>query len=207
MIALLALFAICFAAVFPFAFYGAVIPSVMFLLTIALAANTALLQSSVIALASQWGSSEMLAVMSGMGGIAVLISVAQFVLSLLNVLSVRREKNDTAPLTSRPVTKGEIVVGTSLWILAALASFGCFVRSRKIVKSQPYKSVTAPAEEASEELFSGVTEEGDIEEVSIRARKADVSGNWEIFKKNVLLNISVAFVFVVTLVSKYGVMW
>lgn len=182
--------AVLIAFVFPLISNNVAYPIILLALS-ALAANcTASLQCSVIGIASKWGSGEMLAVMSGQGGIAVLISAAQLLLALVGSASKKR-KDDVGPT----VTTADIITGACLWLMAAAASVGCLLASKSV--SQP--PVKAAAVEEQEELLDTDAEEA--------IKPVFESGNLQILKRNWLVNLSVFGVFLVTLVSKRECAW
>lgn len=173
------------AFAFPLISGNAAYPVVLLAVS-AMAANcTASLQCSVIGIASKWGSREMLAVMSGQGGIAVLISAAQLLLALVGTVSKKRKHAG-----EMAVTTADIVTGACLWLLAAAASVGCLLSSGAV--SQPPITAVAAAVEEQEELLDADAEV---------AKPALESGNLQILRRNWIVNASVFVVFLVTLVS------
>lgn len=102
----------------------------------------------------------MLAVMSGQGGIAVLVSGVQVVLAFISALS----QGGTTPEKDGPQA---VVSGLGLWALAAAGAVACLAAHQAIrVDAIPRES--APA--------------------------------MKVFRKNWILELAVAWVFVVTLV-------
>ncbi|BEJ01018.1 hypothetical protein CcaverHIS631_0508750 [Cutaneotrichosporon cavernicola] len=101
----------------------------LLLLTLVLALTTSYLQSAVIALASLWGSQEMQGVMSGQGGIAVLVSGSQVVLALLS--STEKEEASTG-------------AAFGLWALAAGFVVVCLLALNRLVQNPAITEVLAP---------------------------------------------------------------
>jgi equilibrative nucleoside transporter 1/2/3 len=101
----------------------------LLLLTLVLALTTSFLQSAVIALAALWGSQEMQGVMSGQGGIAVLVSGSQVVLALVS-------------------SKGTEEVSTGaafgLWALAAGWVVVCLLALNRLTRNPAIAEVLAP---------------------------------------------------------------
>lgn len=139
--------------------------------TLVLAVACSYLQSAVIGLAALWGSDEMLAVMSGQGGIAVLVSGTQLVLAIID-----------AGRTSSPDSSPSSLAAVGLWALAAAGTVICLAALKHLTEHPDYAAVLAP-------LFQR-------EEVS---GKRGVTR--KVFRRNIKIEFAVAFVFVVTLVS------
>lgn len=146
----------------------------LIILTLLLALSTAILQWAVFALASLWGSQEMLGVMSGQGGIAVLVSGAQVFLAIFSALG-----------TGGGETAGQSrMAGVGLWALGAIGAGVCMAAHRFLVRHPEYEKVMEP-------LY--IRQDGN-------ERKNGSEISRKVFKKNILLEIAVAWVFVVTLV-------
>lgn len=150
-------------------------------ISLVLSFSTAYLQSSVFALSSLWGSEQTLGVMSGQGGIAVLVSGIQFVLAFVSAIA----KSDTGQ--GDEGEEASKLAGVGLWAACSLGVVGCFMASRYLKRHPKYLDVLAP-KFATSELNSV---EGNKRE-SVTTRKLSKK-NWE-------LNLAVAWVFVVTLV-------
>ncbi|CAK9780844.1 hypothetical protein CC85DRAFT_261072 [Cutaneotrichosporon oleaginosum] len=101
----------------------------LILMTLVLALTTSFLQSAVIALAALWGSGEMQGVMSGQGGIAVLVSGSQVVLALLS------SKGDEEASTS---------AAFGLWFLAAGWVVVCLLALKRLTRNPAIAEVLAP---------------------------------------------------------------
>ncbi|OWT42198.1 solute carrier family 29 (equilibrative nucleoside transporter), member 1/2/3 [Cryptococcus neoformans] len=149
-------------------------------ISLVLSFSTAYLQSSVFALSSLWGSEQTLGVMSGQGGIAVLVSGIQFVLAFVSVIA----KSDNGQ--GDEGEEASKLAGVGLWAACSLGVVGCFMASRYLKRHPKYLDVLAP-KFATNELNSV---EGNKRE-SVTTRK--------LLKKNWELNLAVAWVFVVTL--------
>lgn len=104
----------------------------------------------------------MLAVMSGQGGIAVLVSGVQVALAFISALS----QGGTTPEKDGPQA---IVSGLGLWALAAAGAVGCLA-AHKAIRVDAIPRESAPA--------------------------------MKVFRKNWVLELAVAWVFVVTLVGR-----
>ncbi|KAK4687129.1 hypothetical protein P7C73_g2984, partial [Tremellales sp. Uapishka_1] len=145
----------------------------IFALTLLLSVATSYLQAAVFALAAMWGSSQMLAVMSGQGGIAVLISSIQVVLAII---------------ASGKTEQQSVVAGVGLWAAATLGAFACLIAHRYLMTHPDYRIVLAPLEARE----NGVGDDGTADNV---ARK--------VFWANIEVEAAVAWVFIVTLVGLY----
>ena len=149
---------------------------ILLAITLGLGASTGYLQSAVIALASLWGSDEMLSVMSGQGGIAVLVSGIQLVLAVISALS----STHAGQGSDKPST----VVCVSLWGLCALGAAGCLLAMRYLYRHEQYASLMSDKATASPALdTSGETG----------------SKTSRVFWKNIRVEFAVAWVFIVTL--------
>lgn len=138
-----------------------------------LAFTSSFLQSGVIALAALWGSKEIVAVMSGQGGIAVLVSLVQVILA--TVQTTANHKPGDEGISSNMVAEGLYIIGA----LTAVVGLACL---RYLVAHPEYSRVSV-ARERRETL---ATDKDMIKRV---------------FVKNYALEFAVAFVFVITLVS------
>ena len=149
----------------------------LIIMTTLLSISTAYLQSAVFALASLWGSKQVLAVMSGQGGIAVLVSGAQVIMALITTLS----SSDKASTQSVPAALG-------LWAMSSAGAYGCMAAHRYLVRHPDYAFVVAPVlarRDQADTHPKGFLNDG--------ISKA-------VFKKNLKLEAAVAIVFIVTLV-------
>jgi len=148
--------------------------------TLLLSLSTAYLQSAVFALASSWGSSQVLAVMSGQGGIAVLVSGVQIILAIILALKPADAEGSQSMLA-----------GVGIWGLTALGAFGCILAHRRLIRHPNYSVTIAPILARLERSGVEVDNKRDVGKgVSKR-----------VFRKNWKLETAVALVFVVTLVS------
>jgi len=143
----------------------------LLVVTLVLSLACSYLQSAVFGLAALWGSEEMLAVMSGQGGIAVVVSGTQLVLAVID-----------AGRTSTPDESPSSLAAEGLWALAAAGTVICLAALKHLTEHPDYAAVLAP-------LFQR-------EEVS---GKRHVTR--KVFRRNIKIEFAVAFVFVVTLVS------
>ena len=160
----------------------------LLLLTLFLSLSTAYLQASVFALAALWGSPQVLAVMSGQGGIAVLVSVTQVILAVISALP------STGSDDGRIEGEQSTLAGVGLWALGALGAIAFMIAHRRLVVHQDYSIILAPifARQQYADLDGGISKDGGMGTMTRR-----------IFRKNWMLEFAVAWVFVVTLVSKY----
>jgi equilibrative nucleoside transporter 1/2/3 len=162
----------------------------LLLMTTSLACSTAYLQSAVFALAALWGSDETLAVMSGQGGIAVLVSFAQVILAVLGAM--RR----SAPQSGTNASVQSTLAGVGLWAISAVGAAGCIYAHTVLKAHVEYPNVLAPviARGAESARAGGMgAPGGDV--------KQGVTGR--VFRKNKELEMAVAWVFVVTLVRPF----
>lgn len=148
----------------------------LIILTLLLSLSTAILQWAVFALASLWGSQEILGVMSGQGGIAVLVSGAQVFLAIFSALG-SGGAGETAGQSR--------MAGVGLWALGAVGAAGCMAAHRYLVRHPDYDRIMEP-------LFL----RRDADE-----RKNGSEVTKKVFRKNISLELAVAWVFVVTLVG------
>ncbi|KAL7422151.1 hypothetical protein Q5752_002795 [Cryptotrichosporon argae] len=141
--------------------------------TLALSLSCSYLQSAVFALSALWGADQTLAVMSGQGGIAVLVSLAQLAMALLTAARASGSgSGDEAPSSA---------VGAGLWALGAAGAAGCLYAHRYLVARPEYAHVVAPLAQRR---------------VRDNASKGE---SWSIARRNGAYELAVAWVFVVTL--------
>jgi equilibrative nucleoside transporter 1/2/3 len=179
----------------------------LILLAAVLAGTTSYLQSSVFAIASLWGSREILAVMSGQGGIAVLISLVQVYLAILAAYASKEPGSDE-PQDGR-TDKATIIAGMGLWLLGTLSLGACIYARRRITRQRHFeRTVDVDAAEQYEEIDQtdpiAVDDEAEVDPLAksvLSVRDTRERRTMNVFKKNLLLEFSVAWVFVVTLVS------
>lgn len=180
--------------------------SLLLVLAAVLAGATSYLQSSVFAIASLWGSKQMLAVMSGQGGIAVLISFVQVYLAIVAAFA---SKSPSATPNDGQADKATIVSGMGLWLMGTVSLGACIFARRRIVKEEQSKRVTdLAAAEQYEEIDQIEPEMEDEMAPSIGkpippSSQVHSGRTMAVFRLNILLEISVAWVFVVTLVSPH----
>lgn len=155
-------------------------------ITLALGCSTAYLQSSTFALAALWGSPEVLAVMSGQGGIGVLVAAAQFLLAYVAAFG------PSAPVEGLPDPSGGdpdgssgVLAGVGLWALAAAGTSGCFYALRGLRGHTEFANVMMPHTNRVEDGTAG------------KGKGLTRS----VFRKNRLVELSAAWVFLVTLVG------
>ena len=156
--------------------------------TVLLAGATSYFQSAVLALASLWGSSEVLSVMSGQGGVAVIVSLAQLILAVIGSVN---------PISNTPEGDGgDVMDGTGsqsslasvgLWVLTSLAATLAVASFRYLEKHPQYLKVLAPILERDQE--------DEFQKSSATGR------SWRVMRKNALLYVAVASTFAITLVS------
>ena len=149
--------------------------------TLLLSLSTAVLQWAVFALASLWSSQSVLGVMSGQGGIAVLVSGTQVFLAIFSALGAKAPSDETQSQST--------LAGVGLWALGGVGTVGCIYAHRYLMRHPDYASVLAPLLSRREEAGNSETKRKDREVLK------------RVFKRNLLLEIAVAWVFVVTLVS------
>ena len=141
-------------------------------------------QSAALALASLWGSTEILAALSGQGGIAVLISLVQVILAVASALGTSNQIPDGEG--SGEVEKPSMIAGVGLWALGTVGAGLCWL-AFKFLSAHPSYDRVATVKPTGELSGSGK------------------DGNWErtvrIMGKNKLLYLAVALDFAVTLVN------
>ena len=144
--------------------------------------STSYFQSAALALASLWGSSEILAALSGQGGVAVLISLVQVVLAVVGALGSDQEADDEEP---------SMLAGVGLWGLGSAGAGLCWLAYRFLVSHPAYERVVGVSMRIERLGHEGVKK-----------------GNWDrtvgVLDKNKLLYLAVALDFAVTLVSSLG---
>ncbi len=156
----------------------------LIILTLLLALSTAYLQSAVFALASLWGSPEVIGVMSGQGGIAVLVSGTQIILAIIS--TVRPTGIDDGVEQGGQSTLASV----GLWALCAAGAFGCMIAHRRLVSHPNYSIVLAP-----------VFARRDHVDMAGEGREAGMGVTKRVLRKNWMLESAVAWVFIVTLVG------
>jgi hypothetical protein len=151
------------------------------LLTIVLFLNLSgsYFQSAALALASMWGPAEILAALSGQGGVAVLISLVQVILAIIGVLGANQPAGDEKP---------SMLAGVGLWGLGSIAAGLCWLAFRFLISHPAYERIVGS---------------GSINAVGVDSGK---KGNWDrsmvVLRKNKLLYLAVALDFAVTLVGR-----
>ncbi|WVQ78261.1 hypothetical protein IAT38_000345 [Cryptococcus sp. DSM 104549] len=171
------------------AFPPAVLLPSLILIALLLSLSTAYLQSSVFALASLWGSEQVLGVMSGQGGIAVMVSGVQCFLAASTALG----KKVASDPDSGDGAEASRAAGVGLWTLGSAGTVGCLIALGYLVRHPAYQGIVAPKVAAGAGVV-GTGEQGTgAEGAGTKSVTRKVLGkNWE-------LEIAVAFVFVVTL--------
>jgi equilibrative nucleoside transporter 1/2/3 len=148
-------------------------------------------QSAALALASLWGSTEILAALSGQGGIAVLISLVQVVLAVASALG---------STTSQQIPDGDeaaevpsMIAGVGLWALGTVGAVLCWLAFKFLASHPSYDRIaTVKHHDHADQGPSGGVGPGR-------------DGNWDrtvkVLGKNKLLYLAVALDFAITLVS------
>jgi equilibrative nucleoside transporter 1/2/3 len=190
------------------------------ILTLSLNFSTSYFQSSVLALASLWGSAEVLASMSGQGGVAVLISLAQVSLAIIGAMSDSTKTLSTSISSSGPGHGSSHGAGSSgeadgarpstlaavgLWALGSIGIGLCLFAFRYLRNHPTYSIITS---------HQGISDAGQSSDSGIRTSairnagpiaNATKKGSWNrtkrVLGKNKTLYIAVALDFAVTLVS------
>jgi len=126
-----------------------------------------------------WGPTEILAALSGQGGVAVLISLVQVILAVLGAIGGSQPAGDEQP---------SMLAGVGLWGLGSIAAGLCWLAFRFLTTHPAYERVVGS---------------GRIDAVGIEGGK---KGNWDrsmvVMRKNKLLYLAVALDFAITLVSR-----
>jgi hypothetical protein len=126
-----------------------------------------------------WGPTEILAALSGQGGVAVLISLVQVILAVIGALGGSQPAGDEKP---------SMLAGVGLWGLGSIAAGLCWLAFRFLTTHPAYERVVGS---------------GRIDAVAFEGGK---KGNWDrslvVMRKNKLLYLAVALDFAVTLVSR-----
>ncbi|WVN85188.1 uncharacterized protein L203_100333 [Cryptococcus depauperatus CBS 7841] len=150
----------------------------LILLSLMLSYCTAFLQFSVFALSSLWGYEQTLAVMSGQGGIALLISGIQLLLAFVSAIGRKEDGIEQGKEASK-------LVGAGLWAACSLGVVGCFMSSRHLKRHPKYHVISVPV------AAQNVNEED--------ARRGREGLNKKIARKNWELNLAITLVFMVSL--------
>jgi equilibrative nucleoside transporter 1/2/3 len=170
---------------------------------IAMAAAGSYLQTSVVAVASLFGPSVMQSVMSGQAAIAIAISVVQLMSATASV--------HTATSTAAEVARENDVAAErsarAFFALAALFLFGTVAANAWMTRLDVYKAIVheprAPKRSWSRRLSQDLGEEraflDEGEEGPLVAPEAK-GRIFEVAKRNMIYEIAVAYVFLVTLV-------
>jgi hypothetical protein len=140
--------------------------------------STSYFQSAALALASLWGSTEILAALSGQGGVAVLISLVQVILAIVGALGSDQDAEDEAP---------SMLAGVGLWGLGSVGAGLCWLAFRFLISHPAYERVVASSREA---VTTGV------------GKKSNWNRTVKVLDKNKLLYLAVALDFAITLVSR-----
>jgi equilibrative nucleoside transporter 1/2/3 len=146
----------------------------------------------------------MLAVMSGQGGIAVLISAVQVYIAAMGVYasddSEPKDPSDGSPSTA------ELASGMGLWMAAIVPIGICILTTRRLFPRGATSTSQHP-----KLSFERTPEDGEFYDTERRfsaeedeeSRRGSTNGfnrSWAIMKRNKVINFSVAYVFIVTLV-------
>ncbi|GHJ84256.1 hypothetical protein NliqN6_0658 [Naganishia liquefaciens] len=180
-------------------------------LTLIFSYATSYLQSSVLAIAALWGPQEMLAVMSGQGGIAVLISAVQVYIAVMGVYASADAAIVKGPSDGSPST-AELASGMGLWMAAIVPIVICIIMTRRLFPRGAGSPTSAAASQYPKLSFvpAGADEDGEFYDTERRfsaeedeeSRRGSTRGfhrSWAIMKRNRVINFSVAYVFIVTL--------
>lgn len=146
-------------------------------------------QSAALALASLWGSNEILAALSGQGGIAVLISLVQLVLAIGAALGSNPRGGRDGEAGQGGDETPSMLAGVGLWLLGTFGAGLCWLAFRYLVQHPSYDKITVIT----------ITKRRDDETVS-PSGGGDDSRTMRILSKNKLLYLAVALDFAVTLV-------
>jgi len=147
----------------------------------------------------------MLAVMSGQGGIAVLISLVQVYLAAVAAYTSKEPESDT-PLDGK-ADKATIIAGMGLWLMGTLSLGGCIYAHRRIGRQRSFeRAIDVDAAGQYEEIgqTDPIADDEQLEDdpmakSALSVRDTRQRRTMDVFRKNLLLEFSVAWVFVVTL--------
>ena len=161
---------------------GFLVIPLLVIFTLLLAVGTSYLQSAVFALAALWGSTEMVGVMSGQGGIAVLVSAVQVILAALSALRTSDDDSESGDQST--------AAGVGLWFVCTFCVLGCMLAHRHLMRHPEYTAALAPILHRQEEAV----DHGMISDKGLETTR-------RVFKKNLKVNVAVAWTFGATLVS------
>lgn len=153
-----------------------------------LSVSTAYLQSGVFALAALWPSNATgnvhatLGVISGQGGIAVLVSAVQLILAVVGAAHKQASSKQGDP---------SLLAGVGLWGLGTFGAIACIWALERLKSERGHSEVVAQMTRRMTEMPHASTTDA-AEKIRTRS----------VLKKNIWLNIAVAWVFTVTLVSE-----
>ena len=147
--------------------------------------------------------------MSGQGGIAVLISAVQVYIAIMGVYAASDDAGSNDSPDGSPST-AELASGMGLWMAAIVPIAFCIITTRRLFP----RGAGAPSSSASEYpklSFERTNEDGEFYDTERRfsaeedeeSRRGSTRGfhrSWAIMKRNKVINFSVAYVFIVTLV-------
>lgn len=146
--------------------------------------------------------------MSGQGGIAVLISAVQVYIAAMGVFtsddSEPKDPSDGSPTTA------ELAAGMGLWMAAIIPTAICILTTRRLFPRDASSGHHRP-----KLSFEQTPDDGEFYDTERRfsaeededSRRGSTNGfnrSWAIMKRNKVINFSVAYVFIVTLVSGSG---
>lgn len=146
--------------------------------------------------------------MSGQGGIAVLISAVQVYIAAMGVFASSDDTEPKDPSGGSPST-AELASGMGLWMAALIPIGICIITTRRLFpRTSPSTGSSQYPKLSFERTASGDGEFYDTErrfsaEEDEESRRGSLSGferSWGILKRNRVINFSVAYVFIVTLV-------
>lgn len=146
-------------------------------------------QSAALSLASLWGSTEILAALSGQGGIAVLISLVQVILAIVSALTSHTNGGTEEEQPS-------MVAGVGLWGLGTIGAGLCWLAFKYLSAHPAYERITTVIKHVEEE-----------DSHTLGGGSGSGNRNWErtvnVLGKNKLLYLAVALDFAITLVSPH----
>ena len=155
----------------------------------------AYLQTSVVGVASLFGPQAVQAMMSGQAAVAVVVSGVQ-VISAAVFLWRESSKVESAELFEIAIASAEERSASTFFALSTVFLILCAVAHSWLVKSPIYNTIAAPLElhKTTRDTNRSLTSTG-------RTELSDIAHILQVAKANIIYELAIAYVFVVTIVS------
>ncbi len=153
------------------------------------------LQTAIVAIASLFGPSAMQAVMSGQAAVGVVVSAVQ----VLSASASIHTGGDSSDLLQPDETAAETQAAFLFFSLSTIFLVVTNICHAWLVRLPVYKNAIAPFEHAKARNARDHARTGSADSATISFDKTHIL---RLFKVNIIYEAAVAYVFVVTLVSK-----